>query len=191
MLYLFLDLIKVGELGPSPLARILPHSANINRKGLHSLITMKAGSPRQALISWWRWQNAASPAHVQRARGLKRWGRCWNVGKCIPTVTNNSIMSPATRTGLEGFILELSKLSNRKLVSAAETWLNKFHCARKNQVTFESAVGGELSGRKLENNSVSQIGSAISKQGPRGAGTARDSGRGWPEHILGNWLRMF
>lgn len=56
ILYLFLGLIKVAEVCSSPLARILPHSANSNRKGLQSLITAKAGSSHKALMSWLPWQ---------------------------------------------------------------------------------------------------------------------------------------
>lgn len=45
----------------------------------------------------------------------------------------------------------------------AKTWLNKFHCARKNQVSFGSAV-------EEETQQDSQIGSAIPMQEPRQIG---------------------
>lgn len=50
--------------------------------------------------------------------------------------------------------------------------VKQFHCARKNQVTFKNAVGEEISGKKPENNVVSQIGIAVPMQG-LGNGTAR------------------
>lgn len=68
--------------------------------------------------------------------------------------------------------MELSKLSNRKLFPVAETWLNNFTVQGKNQVTFKNAVGEEISGKKPENNVVSQIGIAVPMQG-LGNGTAR------------------
>lgn len=48
--------------------------------------------------------------------------------------------------------------------------VKQFHCARKNQVTFKSAMREEISGKKPENNGVSQIGIAVPMQGLRELG---------------------
>lgn len=173
ILYLFLGLIKVGELRPFPLAWILPHSANSNRKGPQSWITTKAGSSHEALMSWLPWQSerhrdTLSSSWLQDV-GFEKTGK---MPKCreMYSDSDNSIISSTTHTGPKGFIWELSKLSKRKRSSVAETWLNKYHWVRKNQVTFESAVEGGISSRKPENDRGSRRASAIPGQGPRGGG---------------------
>ena len=85
ILYPFLDLVKAGELGSSPLARILPQSANINRKGLQSLITTEAGSSNQALRGDGR--DSLQRMFIGRQAVLKGWERDQNLGEFILTVT--------------------------------------------------------------------------------------------------------
>lgn len=65
ILYLFLDLIKVGELHSSSLAWVLPHSANINRKGPLLSRRVEAGYSHGALISWLPWQSKRQRHNLQ------------------------------------------------------------------------------------------------------------------------------